>query len=155
MNYRINVLGLLLILLVACGSQKNPKSENLSDSGLDFSEVYVGMNGGGELDCSAFGLAPSCQSVNELRGALREVAVVSGGAAFACAVLPDPVVSKGLAVGFAVIGAQSKFVSFVLGRIPCDKSKDLTKEEKDAIGAYVRRILDANGVEIEGELELP
>ena len=86
---------------------------------------------------------------------LREVSIVSGGAAFACAIVPDPVISKGLAVGFAVVGAQSKFVSFVLGRIPCDKSKDLNKEEKEAIAAYVRRILDKNGVEIDGDLELP
>ncbi|MBM4254111.1 MAG: hypothetical protein FJ146_19265 [Deltaproteobacteria bacterium] len=81
------------------------------------------------------------------------IAGVSGAAVLTCALIPDPILSKGLAVGFAALGAQSKLTAFILDKFPCDAS--LSQKQKDEIARQVGAILTARGVNVEGPITIP
>jgi hypothetical protein len=106
------------------------------------------------VQCSGLSLGgPSCESIASVTKAFDNIVSVSGAAALTCAIIPDPVISKGLAIGFAALGAQSKFTSFILGNIPCEAT--LNQSQKDEIARQVEAVLKSKGIKVEGPITIP
>lgn len=154
---RIQFAFLAAILgLTACGNSKKsttaPKS--VDDEPTPQIAYVSNTNDLKAITCSGLGLGlPSCESMDSAAEIFENIASVSGAAVLTCAVIPDLVLSKGLAVGFAALGAQSKFTAFILDKFPCDAS--LSQKQKDEIARQVDAILAARGIKVEGPITIP
>ena len=116
---------LAMMLFSGCGVKESQSQASLK-SEANYTPTYVGLfDGESELNCNILGLASSqCESIARATHMLDNITRVSALGAIACAVVPEPVVTKALSITFAVTGFHTELLSFVLGNIPCDEAVD-------------------------------
>ncbi len=141
--------------IVGCNHNKNNSTPKNADTEITPRITYVSSVDELEsVQCSSLSLGgPSCESIASVSKAFEDIAAVSGAAVLTCALFPELVLTKGLAVGFTALGAQSKFTAFILEKIPCDAT--LSQRQKDEIARQVEAILKSKGIQIEGPISIP
>ena len=146
---------LTLAAFTSCARDYKTQQSGTKDAAQDVTIGYVGLGeGSADLDCSGLGLSgPSCNDVSHVTDILGNITEISSGAILACAAIPDLTASKALMLGFGVIGAQSKFLSFVLKNIPCEAT--ISEEQKALISDQVKAILQQHNVIIDGPITIP
>jgi len=145
-----------MLCLTACGNTRKSTTTPKSDDHEPTPQIaYVSNTTNLEaINCTGVGLrGPSCESMDSAAEIFEGIASVSGAAVLTCAMIPDVVLSKALAVGFGALVAQSKFTAFILDKFPCDAS--LSQKQKDEIARQVDAILTARGIKVEGPITIP